>query len=46
MGSGLHSRTIATTIAAHVASEIKTKVFKTIVEKKFKICIIVDEAMS
>jgi hypothetical protein len=44
MGSGLHSRTTATSIADHIASEIKTKVFKAIVEKQLKICIIVDEA--
>ena len=34
MGSGLHSRTTATSMADHIANKIKTKVFKTIIEKK------------
>ncbi|XP_068939594.1 E3 SUMO-protein ligase KIAA1586-like [Petaurus breviceps papuanus] len=43
IGSCLHTRYSATRIAEHIAKEIKTKMFKNIIEENAKICIVIDE---
>ncbi|XP_036612524.1 E3 SUMO-protein ligase KIAA1586-like [Trichosurus vulpecula] len=43
IGSCLHTRYSATRIAEHIAKEIKTKIFKNIIEENAKICVVIDE---
>ena len=44
MGVGLHSRKTAVKIVAHIANDIRCKIFLKIMKEGLKICVIVDEA--
>ena len=44
LGHGLHSRTTATKITAHIAEEIKWKFFGNVIKHTSKVCLIIDEA--
>ncbi|XP_036600418.1 E3 SUMO-protein ligase KIAA1586-like isoform X2 [Trichosurus vulpecula] len=43
IGNCLRTRYSATRIAEHIAKEIKMKIFKSIIDERAKICIIIDE---
>ncbi|XP_007502354.1 E3 SUMO-protein ligase KIAA1586 homolog isoform X2 [Monodelphis domestica] len=43
IGSCLHTRYSATRIAEHIAKEMKMRIFRDIIEKNAKICVVIDE---